>query len=100
MQAHESVQVKTHLDPQVGIAVISTDEPGALVEIDGKASGFTPAILTLPAGPHQVRLSLKGFRTQEWHINISADGENQTRLYSVLSSRTRSSQPRAPSSKS
>jgi outer membrane receptor protein involved in Fe transport len=82
--AHERVQVKTHLDPQVGIAVISTDEPGALVEIDGKASGFTPAILTLPAGPHRVRLSLKGFRSEEWQINVRADGEQQTRLNSVL----------------
>jgi outer membrane receptor protein involved in Fe transport len=84
VQAHESVPVKVHLEPLVGIAVISTDEPGALVEIDGKASGFTPAILTLPAGTHQVRLSLKGFRSQEWQIDVKADGEEQTRLHSVL----------------
>ncbi len=84
VQAHESVQVKVRLEPLVGIAVISSDEPGALVEIDGKASGFTPVILTLPAGPHQVRLSLKGFRSEEWHINVKADGEDQTRLHSVL----------------
>ena len=84
VQAHERTLLKAHLDPIVGTAVIGTDEPGALVEIDGKASGFTPAILSLPAGPHEVRLSLKGFRSEEWHINVKPNGEEQARVYSVL----------------
>jgi len=84
VQAHERTLLKAHLDAIVGTAVIGTDEPGALVEVDGKASGFTPAILSLPAGPHQIRLSLKGFRSEEWRVIVRPNGEEQARVYSVL----------------
>ncbi|MEO7033379.1 MAG: TonB-dependent receptor [Polyangiaceae bacterium] len=73
--AHERTQVRIHLDAVVGSALISTDEPGALVQVDGAARGFTPAILTLPVGPHQVRVSLKGFLPEEWHVIVKADAE-------------------------
>ncbi len=82
VQAHERTQVRAHVDAVVGSALISTDEPGALVQVDGTARGFTPAILALPVGPHQVRVSLKGFRVEEWHVNVTADAE--TRLDLVL----------------
>jgi outer membrane receptor protein involved in Fe transport len=72
--------VRIRLDAVVGSAVISSDEPGALVEVDGQARGFTPAILTLPVGPHQVRLSLKGFRGEERRIDVEADAETRLRL--------------------
>ena len=80
--AHERTQVQAGLEPQVGSALISTDEPGALVEVDGKASGFTPAILSLPVGTHRIKLALKGFRTEERQVTVVANGE--TRLGLVL----------------
>jgi outer membrane receptor for ferrienterochelin and colicin len=73
--AHQSSIVKTHLDALVGSLVVSTDEPGALVQVDGKARGFTPAILTVTAGVHRVNLSLKGFRAEARQMNVPADGE-------------------------
>lgn len=79
-RAHE--QVSAALEPLMGSALISTDEPGALVEIDGRASGFTPAIINLPVGMHRVRLQLKGSRAEDRQIGVALDG--QTRLDVVL----------------
>jgi len=82
VRAYQSSILKTHLDPLVGSLVLSTDEPGALVQVDGRARGFTPAILTVTAGLHQISLALKGFRTESRDVSVPADGE--TRLDLVL----------------
>jgi len=82
VRAHERVQLSAHLEPLLGSALISTDEPGALVQIDGRASGFTPTIISLPVGMHRVRLELKGFRPEDRQIGVALNGE--TRLDVVL----------------
>ena len=82
VRAHEQTKLHARLDPLLGAAVISTDEPGALVEIDGKAFGFTPAILNLPVGLHRVDLKLRGFLPEQRTIFVHASGE--TRLDLVL----------------
>ncbi len=82
VRAHERTSLRSRLDPLFGSAVISTDEPGALVEVDGKAGGFTPAILSLPVGLHRVDLKLKGFRPEQRTIRVLPSGE--TRLDLVL----------------
>ena len=82
VRAHEREQVLVRLEPLLGSALISTDEPGALVEIDGHASGFTPAIISLPVGMHHVHLELKGFRAEDRQIGVALNGE--TRLNVVL----------------
>ena len=73
--AHQSISVKARLEPQVGSLVLSTDEPGALIQVDGRARGFTPAILTVTARAHQIHLSLKGFRTEVRQMTVPANGE-------------------------
>ncbi len=78
--------------------MISTDEPGALVEVDGKAGGFTPAILTLPVGLHRVALKLRGFRPERRTIAVLANGE--THLDLVLTESEEVVPPRVPSSRS
>ncbi|HEY0466251.1 MAG TPA: TonB-dependent receptor, partial [Polyangiaceae bacterium] len=82
VREHERQQVSVRLEPHLGSAVISTDEPGALVQIDGRVSGFTPTIIRLPVGMHSVRLELKGFRTEDRQIGVALNGE--TRLAVVL----------------
>ena len=72
---HPSVEAKT------GSLVVSTDEPGAIVEIDGFARGPTPALLTLPVGKHEVRVTLRGFRPIVRTIHVEANAE--TRLESL-----------------
>lgn len=75
--------VSPRLEAQTGAALVTTDEPGALVEVDGKSRGFTPAILALPAGEHRLRISSRGFRTIERTLVIVAD--RQTRVDALLS---------------
>ncbi|HKO51275.1 MAG TPA: TonB-dependent receptor [Polyangiaceae bacterium] len=82
VRAHEREQVSVRLEPLLGSALISSDEPGALVQIDGRASGFTPAIISLPVGMHRVHLELKGFRPEDRLIGVALNGE--TRLDVVL----------------
>ena len=82
VRAHEHDQMLVRLEPLMGSALISTDEPGALVQIDGRASGFTPSIISLPVGMHRVHLELKGFRPEERRIGVALNGE--TRLDVVL----------------
>ena len=82
VRANEREQVLVRLEPLTGSALISTDEAGALVQIDGRASGFTPTIISLPVGMHHVHLELKGFRPEDRRIGVALNGE--TRLEVVL----------------
>ncbi len=69
--SHPSVEAKT------GTLVVSTDEPGATVEIDAFARGPTPALLTLPVGKHEVRVTMHGFRPIARSIVIEANAETR-----------------------
>ena len=82
VRPNEREQLLVRLEPQLGSALISSDEPGALVQIDGRASGFTPTIIELPVGMHRVHLELKGFRSEDRQIGVALNGE--TRLDIVL----------------
>jgi len=64
----------------MGGAVIDTDEPGALVEVDGRTVGFTPSVLTLPVGPHRVRVSAAGYRPSETELLVEKDTQVRLRL--------------------
>jgi hypothetical protein len=70
--AKTETKVEAKLEPLSGTVVVSTDEPRALIEVDGKPRGFTPAILTLPAGKRRLRISMSGFRAIERDIDVQA----------------------------
>ncbi len=55
--ANEAVTTRPSIEAKTGALIVSTDEPGAAVEIDGFARGPTPALLTLPVGKHDVRVN-------------------------------------------
>jgi outer membrane receptor protein involved in Fe transport len=74
--------IRPELEPITGSLVVSTDEPGALIEVDGQPMGFSPAIVAVPVGTHQVRLSLEGFRPIERRLVIRENAE--TRLEATL----------------
>ncbi len=48
VHAKQQARVRPELTALTGSLVVSSDEPGALVEIDGKPSGFTPLVLAEP----------------------------------------------------
>lgn len=83
VRARSRVTVRPDVQAVTGELVVSTDEPGALIEVDGKPVGFTPTIAKIPIGRHRVRLGLRGFRNIERDVVI-AKGK-QTRLDVTLS---------------
>jgi outer membrane receptor protein involved in Fe transport len=77
--------VEAVLEPLVGTLVVNTDEPRALIEVDGKPSGFTPAILTLASGRHRIELSLAGFRKVSRDVDVTPSSEAQLDVALTLS---------------
>ncbi len=77
VQVSENAEVPAVVElPLVtGTVVVDALEKGALIEIDGEAAGFTPAVLpSVPAGHHQLRVSLPGYRAYEQAVEVDADG--------------------------
>lgn len=83
--ANQAVTTRPSLDVKTGAVVISTDEPGATVEIDGFPRGSTPVLLTLPVGKHEVRVTMRGFRTIERTINVEANTETRLERLPLVS---------------
>jgi len=61
-----------------GTVVIDALEHDALIEIDDRPAGFTPAVLEVPVGQHVVRISRHGFRPFEQSILV--ENEQRTTL--------------------
>jgi len=76
--ASDSVTARYKLNPVTGSLVVNADERDALVEVDGRPMGFTPAVLSVQSGQRKVRVSLRGFRTVEQTANVNAN--QQTRI--------------------
>ena len=104
VRARETVTARPRLTPLTGTLVVNTDERDALVEVDGRPSGFTPVVVSVPVGQRRVRISLAGFRTIEQTVEVR--NNEQTRLAPELrqveeveaASRTAESVEEAPSS--
>jgi len=58
---------------RTGTVVVNAVERDALIEIDGKAAGFTPAVLDVPVGKHVVRVTRTGFRPFEQKFEVQQD---------------------------
>ena len=69
--ARSTVTVHPQLVPLTGTLVVDADERDAVIEVDGMPRGFTPAVLSVAAGAHHVRVSLKGFRTVERDATVA-----------------------------
>lgn len=59
--ANATVSIKPRLDAVFGTLLVSSDVREALVTVDGKAQGYTPAVLTVPVGSHDVRVTKAGY---------------------------------------
>jgi hypothetical protein len=51
---------------------ITTDPPGAEIEIDGMFAGMTPRSKEMQAGEHEIEISMKGYRNWKRKIVIEA----------------------------
>jgi outer membrane receptor protein involved in Fe transport len=76
-------EVKPELEPETGSLVVNADERDAVIEIDGQTKGFTPTVLTVPTGTHQLRVTLRGFRPVERPVEIKANEQTEVDLQLV-----------------
>lgn len=83
----QTVQAAINLNLVTGTLVVNAAERGALIEIDGQAAGFTPAVLpAVPAGEHNLKVTLPGYRPFELAVDVKADEQT------VVTARLRSLQ--------
>jgi len=76
--ARESVKAVARMSPLVGTVVVQADERDAVVAIDGKAGGFTPAVIqNVPVGTRTVTITLRGYVPIERKIEVKANQQVQ-----------------------
>lgn len=75
--ANGNVQVRARLAVENGSVVVSADVKDALITVDGKPMGFTPAVVTVPVGERVVRISQPGFRTIEQKVTVRAKEQSR-----------------------
>ncbi|HKQ67891.1 MAG TPA: TonB-dependent receptor [Polyangiaceae bacterium] len=75
-----SLKLEPKLEGSSGNLVVGADERGALIEVDGRPRAFTPAIVSLGAGPHKIKISLRGFRAVEQAVEIRPNQETKLDL--------------------
>jgi outer membrane receptor for ferrienterochelin and colicins len=74
VQAEQRSELAVQLQPDTGTVVVDASEPGALVEIDGRAVGFTPVVVpAVPVGTRTLRVSRPGFAPVERPIEVVTD---------------------------
>ncbi|MFT3772704.1 MAG: TonB-dependent receptor [Minicystis sp.] len=76
--ARQRTNVSAVLRPLTGSIVVQADERGALVTVDGKPGGFTPAVIpAVPAGRRKVRVVLRGYAPVEIDVDVEPGKQAQ-----------------------
>ncbi len=69
--ARQTIKATATLSPLTGSILVSTDERGALVTVDGRSVGFTPTVIQgVPAGTRKVRIVLRGYAPLDLEPNV------------------------------
>jgi outer membrane receptor protein involved in Fe transport len=66
-------EIKPELEPETGSVVVNADEKDAEITVDGRTAGFTPAVVQVPVGGHDLRVVLRGFRPVTRRIDVKAN---------------------------
>ncbi|MBS1122610.1 MAG: uncharacterized protein H6Q90_4838, partial [Deltaproteobacteria bacterium] len=78
--AKQTVKVEASSVAVVGSLLVSADEPDALIEVDGRALGFTPAVIpNIPIGKRRVRVSMRGYLPVEREVEIRTNAQTELR---------------------
>lgn len=75
--ANSTVQVRPRLDAVYGTLLVASDVRDALVTVDGKAEGYTPAVLTLPVGEHEVKVTKFGYEPHNRKVLLKKGAQTQ-----------------------
>jgi outer membrane receptor for ferrienterochelin and colicins len=62
--------------PPSGAVVLASDVSGALVTVDGVARGFTPSVLALGVGRHEIEVRGDGYRVWRRTVLVQKDGRS------------------------
>ncbi len=74
--AKQTVNVVARLEVVTGTVVVNADVPNALIEVDGKPYGFTPAVVQVPVGKHAMTISRSGFKAVTNSIVVIEGGQS------------------------
>jgi len=80
VRANAVTTLRADLEAETGSLVVNSDERDAVIEIDGKTQGFTPAVLAVAVGTHEVRVTLRGFKPVSRRVEIAANAQTQLDL--------------------
>ena len=83
VKANAVTTMRADLEAETGSLVVNSDERDAVIEIDGKTQGFTPAVLAVAVGSHEVRVTLRGFKPVLRRVDITANAQTQLDLQLV-----------------
>ena len=76
--ARETVSARATLTPLTGSVVVSADERDAVVEVDGRPMGFTPAVIqNVAVGKRRVRVTLRGYAAIERDIDVQTGQQTE-----------------------
>jgi outer membrane receptor protein involved in Fe transport len=76
--ANHTVRAVARLAPITGSLLVSADEKGAVVEVDGKPMGFTPVVIqSVAVGKRRVRVSLRGYAPVEREVEVKANEQTE-----------------------
>lgn len=65
-----------------GTVLVDATENNALIAVDGQPTGFTPAVLQVPAGRHQIEVRAAGY--QPYTIDVDVSAEEDQRITAAL----------------
>ncbi len=75
--ARSTITTRPTVAQVTGAVLVSADERDALVEVDGRAVGFTPAVINVQVGQRRVRVSMPGFRPIERQITVRQSAQER-----------------------
>jgi outer membrane receptor for ferrienterochelin and colicins len=76
--ARETARTTAQLTPLTGAVVVSADERDAVVEIDGRPMGFTPAVIqNVAVGTRRVRVFLRGYAPVEREVDVKTGEQSE-----------------------
>lgn len=74
VEAKKTTAATGTLVPLTGTVVVRSDERDAVVKVDGKPLGFTPAVVQgIPVGQRKVTVELRGYRPFERTVQVKSN---------------------------
>lgn len=78
VRADETSQATVTLQEEpkpTGTVVVTANRPQAVVRVDGRDSGFTPTVLTLPVGDYDIEVATDEVTPLQTRVTVTADAE-------------------------